>query len=843
MKTEKFKMAFVIFSLFASAFFYSSAVNGAVSSNNQVVPNGYANTPGTATFLGPLANAQRTYQFLIHANQLSALVGSPLTGIRIRLPVSATTNWPVSNVSFNNYDIYLSNSVDPANRSLTFANNIVGPQTQVKSGPMTIPANSYTFGSNPNAFGPIVQFDNPWFYNGGNLLIEIRHTGFTGTSRSTDAISTSTPGYGTNFSACWTGNYTGVTGSQGNFTIVEVVAKPLQPEPVLSFYQLDFNMNGLTESFSDWGIVEVSSNGYQSIKYFNLAVAGTGIDTVWQVQNGILFNQENYGDPQQLTFAFDIGNLGTPVSNVTIGYSITDVPLVNPPPITESKQVFSRFYEVHDGFPFFNPFSIGLKMPKAKPFQNSGTVKEPASHGVVGMPNQDCGIKECAPAGFSNSLKYLRKEHNLNFDSAFASLDSMKKATGFNDQTMTADNYYQKKDEYLKKNNIPITTRKLDKKNIYGLQKELDNEQDVEMFVWWFNIDTVSGDTSTGSHIVNVTNIKKLGGGKYQVTAQDDRSQGQAGGTTSETVTYDSATNTFTSGTYTAYNMGIYHFVVECPNKMAAQQLVPPNQSGGVNPGSPLKWTKEPGAASYWLEVATDPLFQFPVIDNNSVPDSFYIPAQNELLPGLLYFWRVRVNDSAGPGSYLSVFEFTTGLPKTLSLQALVEGMYNAQTDLMIPDTMRVQLRDMFPPYNVVDSAKSVLNLIGFGTFSFYSIAEGVPYYIVLNHRNAVLTYSSAGVTFFSGSAFYDFTPSAALAFGSNMIMVDLIPVKFAIYSGDVNKDGTVDATDLSSIDNDAFNFVSGYVVTDLTGDGFVDATDYSIADNNATNFVGAIVP
>jgi len=75
------------------------------------------------------------------------------------------------------------------------------------------------------------------------------------------------------------------------------------------------------------------------------------------------------------------------------------------------------------------------------------------------------------------------------------------------------------------------------------------------------------------------------------------------------------------------------------------------------------------------------------------------------------------------------------------------------------------------------------------------------------------------------------------------MILVDTSPNKYAIYSGDVNKDGAVDATDLAAIDNDAFNFNSGYLATDVTGDGFVDATDYSIADNNAANFVSAILP
>ena len=89
----------------------------------------------------------------------------------------------------------------------------------------------------------------------------------------------------------------------------------------------------------------------------------------------------------------------------------------------------------------------------------------------------------------------------------------------------------------------------------------------------------------------------------------------------------------------------------------------------------------------------------------------------------------------------------------------------------------------------------------------------------------------------------YSFLSSANTAFGNNQIQVDASPVRFAIYGGDSNQDGQVDATDLAQIDNAAFNFVTGYVNTDLTGDNVVDASDGAIADNNAANFVGKITP
>ena len=104
----------------------------------EVIPNSYAGVTGTGTFLGPLSNAQRTYQFLIQSSQLTNVAGKVLTGLSMRIPASATANWPLADANFTNYDIYLSGSVEPSARSLTFANNIVGARTQVRSGSLTI---------------------------------------------------------------------------------------------------------------------------------------------------------------------------------------------------------------------------------------------------------------------------------------------------------------------------------------------------------------------------------------------------------------------------------------------------------------------------------------------------------------------------------------------------------------------------------------------------------------------------------------------------------------------------------------------------------------------------------
>ena len=65
----------------------------------------------------------------------------------------------------------------------------------------------------------------------------------------------------------------------------------------------------------------------------------------------------------------------------------------------------------------------------------------------------------------------------------------------------------------------------------------------------------------------------------------------------------------------------------------------------------------------------------------------------------------------------------------------------------------------------------------------------------------------------------------------------------YCFYSGDVNQDGLIDIQDLSSADNDLYNFASGYLDTDVNGDNYVDISDVVIIDNNAYNFITKITP
>lgn len=185
----------------------------------------------------------------------------------------------------------------------------------------------------------------------------------------------------------------------------------------------------------------------------------------------------------------------------------------------------------------------------------------------------------------------------------------------------------------------------------------------------------------------------------------------------------------------------------------------------------------------------------------------------------------------------------TGGSRFTLNLTAIIEGFYNSVSNNMVSDTATVFIRNGTTPYLILDSSKSVLNTSGNGNFYFSRFNNGVNYYITLRHRNSIETWSSSGNTFSSGLLTYNFSTGLDKAFGNNQVLIDNMPERYAIYSGDVNQDGIADASDLSEVENDAAEGLSGYVNTDVTGDDFVDAGDLSILENNSVNGVSAVIP
>ncbi|MBK7158027.1 MAG: T9SS C-terminal target domain-containing protein [Ignavibacteria bacterium] len=186
---------------------------------------------------------------------------------------------------------------------------------------------------------------------------------------------------------------------------------------------------------------------------------------------------------------------------------------------------------------------------------------------------------------------------------------------------------------------------------------------------------------------------------------------------------------------------------------------------------------------------------------------------------------------------------YTLPVPTDYNITVIAQGFYNGAT-LNKADTVRVYLRNNTNPYSIVDSAAAVINVNTFtGTFCFNYAPTGT-YYLQVRQRNHLETWSkSGGESYTAGSVnSYNFTTSSSQAYGSNQI---LSGSKYCMYGGDVAggissgeiynyQDGSIDAADLSAIDNDALNSLSGYYPSDVTGDDFVDSGDLSITDNNS---------
>lgn len=177
------------------------------------------------------------------------------------------------------------------------------------------------------------------------------------------------------------------------------------------------------------------------------------------------------------------------------------------------------------------------------------------------------------------------------------------------------------------------------------------------------------------------------------------------------------------------------------------------------------------------------------------------------------------------------------------NISFIQEGFFNTgSVSLNKSDSVKLYLRNVLSPYNIVDSAVAVLDSVSFIAQSVFTNAPSGTYYVQIKHRNSLETWSKSGGEAYSrGIVFnYDFTTSQNQAFGNNMTLKNS---EYCIFSGDLNNDGVIDATDNGEIDNDAAEFTTGYVITDITGDDITDASDMAIAGNNAANFVSVISP
>jgi PEP-CTERM motif len=192
------------------------ALGGAARAQSLVtVPNANTAVEGANALNTMIRSQPRTLQLILGASELISVLHGDITGLTFRLDGLETAAKPAFDISFAGYDIYLGQSaVSPLARSTNFASNYVaGTRTQLRSGALTLTTGyfSQTSLTGPNAFPTLaIDFNSgTYHYTGGDLIIELTHTGNTATDFRLDA----TPATST-FSAVGAAGY-GATDDDG----------------------------------------------------------------------------------------------------------------------------------------------------------------------------------------------------------------------------------------------------------------------------------------------------------------------------------------------------------------------------------------------------------------------------------------------------------------------------------------------------------------------------------------------------------------------------------------------------------------------------------------------------
>jgi uncharacterized protein (TIGR02145 family) len=191
--------------------------------------------------------------------------------------------------------------------------------------------------------------------------------------------------------------------------------------------------------------------------------------------------------------------------------------------------------------------------------------------------------------------------------------------------------------------------------------------------------------------------------------------------------------------------------------------------------------------------------------------------------------------------------------PLTLNVKLYLQGYYKSNQNQMTPlrknarvsqsedevDEVTVSLYSKYDVINpIIATATAVVGTNGTVGLQFAVLPN--EYYILVEHKNTIKTWSATPVAITNGTT-YDFTTAASQAYGNNQI--EVAPGVYAIYSGDMNQDGTINEADLPIFTTANTTAAHGYVVSDLNGDGSVDLLDYPIYKNNAAATVNAVRP
>jgi hypothetical protein len=220
-------------------------ISAGVSAQTILVPAAAGSASGSGAYSTLLNNAARSYQLVIGEPELNGRipVGARITAIQWRnASWQAFASWPPVTANFANFDLYLAQStVTPGNLSLTDPMSNAGPDLlQVRGGPITFAPGYFPGGAVSPSFNPLcapIVFTTPYTYQGGPLLLMVRHTGSGVGSGSLDWVASSFGSGGAQ--AIAVSSYTSNTGWGGGGNGGAIVVQFTFEEPAACYANCD----------------------------------------------------------------------------------------------------------------------------------------------------------------------------------------------------------------------------------------------------------------------------------------------------------------------------------------------------------------------------------------------------------------------------------------------------------------------------------------------------------------------------------------------------------------------------------------------------------------------------
>jgi len=246
-----------------------------------------------------------------------------------------------------------------------------------------------------------------------------------------------------------------------------------------------------------------------------------------------------------------------------------------------------------------------------------------------------------------------------------------------------------------------------------------------------------------------------------------------------------------------------------------APQLVdPPNNATDISTTPLLNWDSVQYAATFRIQLSTDPGFGSTLINIGGLTFSQYNVPGGILLNNVTYYWRVNASNAAGTGPYSAVWNFKTVVSPPVAAPVLISPLNGATNQSVTPT---LDWNDVFGTdgYKVNVSHDSLFNTVPIdttlGTTSQYTIPAGR-----LNGSTSyywrVRGFNTGG--FGPWSVTWKFS---TMVIGINIISEE-IPAEFNLYNNFPNPFNPVTTIKFDIPQTDNLQLSAKLIIYDITG-------------------------